>query len=63
MCGKDNIKDAIKEIKLDSGKYNTYIVEIISFVGEVGQNTTVNKMARIYKMMELFISKVLFMNS
>lgn len=46
---KDNIKDAIKEIKLDSGKYNTYIVEIISFVGEVGQSTTVNKMARIYK--------------
>ncbi|MEH6892383.1 glycosyltransferase [Bacillus sp. JJ864] len=46
---KGNIEVAIKEMKSNGEEYNTYSVEIISFLGEEGQNTTAHKMNRIYK--------------
>ncbi|KXY88426.1 MULTISPECIES: glycosyltransferase family 2 protein [Bacillus cereus group] len=44
----ENLKKAIEEIKLQKGKYNTYFVNIINFLGEHGDRTTLNKMGRIY---------------
>ncbi|MGG0706024.1 tetratricopeptide repeat-containing glycosyltransferase family 2 protein [Bacillus paramobilis] len=45
----ENFKKAIKEVQLQKDKYNTYIVDIMNFVGKHGERTTVNKMGRIYK--------------
>lgn len=42
----ENFKAAMEEIKEDSGKYDTYAVEIISFLEE---SSVVNNMARIYR--------------
>ncbi|AJG87510.1 glycosyl transferase 2 family protein [Bacillus anthracis] len=44
----DNFKEAIKEIKFHQNKFNMYLVEITSFSGALGENTTVNQMPRIY---------------
>ncbi|WP_448163015.1 tetratricopeptide repeat-containing glycosyltransferase family 2 protein [Bacillus mobilis] len=45
----EQLKNVIEEIKLHKNKFNAYLVEIISFSGEMGEITTVNQMARIYK--------------
>lgn len=45
----ESFKVAMEEIKADGGQYDTYAVKIINFVGELGGNTTINQMARIYK--------------
>lgn len=44
----DNFKEAINEIKSHQNKFNMYLVEITSFSGTLGENTTVNQMPRIY---------------
>lgn len=46
---EENLKVAIEEIQLQKDRYDAYVVNIMSFVGEHGERTTVNKMGRIYK--------------
>lgn len=46
---EQNLQAAITELKSHEGKYNSYLVEIVSFLGNQGEFTTVNKMGRLYK--------------
>ncbi|MCP9277969.1 tetratricopeptide repeat-containing glycosyltransferase family 2 protein [Bacillus wiedmannii] len=46
---QENLKVAIEEIQSHNGKYNSYVVEILSFIGKFGENTSVNKMGRLYR--------------
>ncbi|MGG3399711.1 glycosyltransferase [Bacillus cereus group sp. BfR-BA-01446] len=41
--------EALEEIKGHNNQYDTYTVEILSFVGKNGEGTVVNKMGRLYK--------------
>ncbi|MGD6892122.1 tetratricopeptide repeat-containing glycosyltransferase family 2 protein [Bacillus mobilis] len=41
--------EALEEIKGHNNQYDTYAVEILSFVGENGEGTVMNKMGRMYK--------------
>ena len=45
----ENLAEAIEEIKSHDNKFNTYTIDIINFLGEFGERSIVNKMARIYK--------------
>ncbi|WP_369900231.1 glycosyltransferase [Bacillus manliponensis] len=45
----ENFKAALEEIKEHDGKYDTYAVEIINFVGESANSSIVNNMARVYR--------------
>lgn len=40
---------AIQEIQSHKEKFNIYLVEIMSFTGDAGEEITVNNMARLYK--------------
>ncbi|WP_436864299.1 tetratricopeptide repeat-containing glycosyltransferase family 2 protein [Bacillus fungorum] len=45
----ENVAAAIEEIKSHNNKFDTYTIDIINFVGERGERSVINKMARIYK--------------
>ncbi|KOS29114.1 glycosyl transferase family 2 [Bacillus anthracis] len=45
----NNFKEAMEEIKSYQDKINIYLVEIMSFAGDNGEEITVNTMARLYK--------------
>lgn len=45
----ENLKAAIEEIKSHNNKYDAYAVEIQSFTDELGEEVSINRMARIYR--------------
>lgn len=45
----ENVAAAIEDIKSHNNKFDTYTIDIINFVGERGERSVINKMARIYK--------------
>lgn len=54
----NNFVAAMEEIKSYKDKISIFLVEIMSFVGDNGEEITVNTMARLYKMMGVFIFMV-----
>lgn len=45
----ENFKVALEEIKSNNNELSVYAVEIVNFLDEFGENSAVNKMARIYR--------------